>query len=85
VEFTDHRPGATAVPPEVLLRVTMLSAHAMGTQQVPTTSADGLRYTARGSYFAMAGPWELEVIIRRSGFDDVRRTFELNIQDGSTP
>ena len=53
----------------------------MGTQQVRATSADGLRYSARGSYFPMTGPWELEVIIRRTGFNDVRRIFELEIRD----
>ena len=80
VEFTDTRPGAEMVSPEVLLRLTALSMD-MGTQQVRATSADGLRYSARGSYFPMTGPWELEVIIRRTGFNDVRRIFELEIRD----
>ena len=53
----------------------------MGTQQVQATSTNGLRYSARGSYFPMTGLWELEVIIRRTGFNDVRRIFELEIQD----
>lgn len=79
VEFTDPRPGAAAVAPEVLLRLTA-TAMDMGTQQVETTSVDGLRYTARGSFFSMTGPWELEVILRRPGFNDIRQTFELNIQ-----
>jgi copper transport protein len=80
VEFSDTRPGAAMVAPEVLLRLTALSMD-MGTQQVEATSADGLRYSARGSYFPMTGPWELEVIIRRTGFNDVRRIFQLEIQD----
>lgn len=84
VEFTDTRPGATEVPPEVLLRLTS-TAMDMGTQQVETTSINGFRYTARGSYFPMLGPWEVEVIIRRPGFNDVRQTFELEIQDSSSP
>jgi copper transport protein len=79
VEFTDTRPGATAVAPEVLLRLTMLAMD-MGTQQVQTTSVDGLRYTARGSYFPMIGPWELEVIVRRPGYNDIRHIFKLEIQ-----
>ena len=84
VEFTDSRPGAEEVPPQVLLRTT--STHMdMGTQQIETTSVDGLRYTARGSFFPMIGPWELEIIIRRAGFNDVRKTFELDIQDPSVP
>lgn len=80
VEFTDKRPGAAQVTPEVLLRLTALGMD-MGTQQVQATSVDGLRYTARGSYFSMAGPWEVEVILRRPGYNDVRRTFELEIRD----
>jgi hypothetical protein len=84
VEFTDPRPGANAVTPEVLLRLTAMDMD-MGTQQVQATSSDGLRYTARGSFFSMAGAWELEVIIRRSGFNDVRQTFELEIPNKSSP
>jgi copper transport protein len=80
VEFNDPRPGANAVTPEVLLRLTAMDMD-MGTQQVQTTSSDGLRYTARGSFFSMAGAWELEVIIRRPGYDDIRHAFELEIQD----
>jgi hypothetical protein len=83
VEFTDSRPGATTVEPEVLLRLTM-TAMDMGTQQVQANSVDGLRYTAHGSYFPMTGPWELEVIIRRPGFNDVRQAFELEIQNTSS-
>jgi copper transport protein len=84
VEFTDRRPDANSVPPEVLLRLTSLSMD-MGTDQIETSSLDGIRYTARGSYFPMTGPWELEVIIRRTGFNDVRQTFELEIQDEHSP
>ena len=84
VEFDDPRPGAAAVKPEILLRLTSMGMD-MGTQQVQATSVDGLRYTARGSYFPMTGPWELEVIIRRPGFNDVRQTFELEIPNKSSP
>jgi hypothetical protein len=80
VEFNDPRPGANAVTPEVLLRLTAMDMD-MGTQQVKTTSSDGLRYTVRGSFFSMAGPWELEIIIRRPAYDDIRHAFELEIQD----
>jgi copper transport protein len=83
VEFTDNRPGAAQVPPEVLLRLTANEMD-MGTQQIQATSADGRRYTARGSYFPMTGPWELEVIIRSPGFNDIRQTFELTIRDRPT-
>jgi hypothetical protein len=84
IEFTDPRPGAASASPEVLLRFTMTSMD-MGTQQVKTTSVDGRRYTARGSYFSMSGPWRVEVILRRAGFDDVHQTFDLNIQSEALP
>ncbi len=84
VEFSDTRPGATAVAPEVLLRLTSMAMD-MGTQQIQATSVGDLRYTARGSYFPMTGPWELEIIIRRPGFNDIRQAFELEIHNTSSP
>jgi hypothetical protein len=84
VEFTDARPGAVRVPPTVLLRFTMTSMN-MGTQQVEATSPDGRRYMARGSYVSMSGPWRVEVILRRAGFDDVRQVFDLDVHDRAPP
>jgi copper transport protein len=84
VEFNDSRPGASNVPSEVLLRFTMTGMD-MGTQQVEAVSVDGIRYTARGSYVTMSGPWSLEVIIRRPGFDDVRHVFNLKLQRAPAP
>lgn len=84
VEFTDTRPGAQDVAPEVLLRLTATTMD-MGTQEIRAASSDGLRYTARGSFFSMVGPWDLEVIIRRPGFNDARHTFEVDIQDNDLP
>lgn len=84
VEFTDTRTGTMGGAPEVLLYLTNTQMD-MGTQQIRTTTADGLRYTARGSYFTMTGKWELEVIIRRSGYNDVRQIFEVDIQKKATP
>jgi hypothetical protein len=77
VDITDKRPGAADVPPTVLLRLTMVD-HGT-TTQVEATHSQGLRYTARGSYLSMAGHWQVEVILRRSGFDDVRHTFDLDL------
>ena len=78
VEFSDPRPGAADVEPQVLLRLASAEMD-MGIEQVETQTTDGRRYTARGSYFPMAGPWEVEVILRRPGFNDVRQTFALEI------
>jgi uncharacterized membrane protein len=76
VELNDRRPHAEHVPAEVLLRFTSKIID-MGTQQVETTSADGINFTARGSFFSMNGEWEVEVILRRAGFDDVHQSFIL--------
>ena len=76
VDVVDHRPEAARVAAQVVLRVTM-EGHTMGTTEIATTTADGHRYTARGSYLAMAGPWQIEVIVRRAGFDAVQHTFAL--------
>jgi copper transport protein len=78
VEFKDPRPGASQAPPTVLLRFTMLS-HAMGESQVQAASTDGKRYTARGSYLSMVGPWQVEVILRRPGFNDITHAFDLSV------
>ena len=48
----------------------------MGIQQIHAASADGLRYTVRGSYLSMQGAWEMEIVLRRPGYDDIRQTFD---------
>lgn len=76
VDIIDPRPGAAEAEARVLLRLSM-SEHAVARTQVETTTTDGVRYTARGSYLSMRGAWQIEVILRRPGFDDIRQTFEL--------
>jgi len=49
----------------------------MGTTQAEAALQSGTRYTVRGSYFSMAGHWQMEVIVRRAGFDDVTHVFVL--------
>lgn len=51
----------------------------MGELQTETASTDTQRFTARGNYVSMGGRWQIEVIVRRAGFDDVRHTFEMDI------
>ncbi len=72
----DHQSHAATAESAVLLRLSMLD-HDMGTTQIETTTRDGLRYTARGSYLTMGGRWQVEVIVRRPEFNDVRHTFDL--------
>jgi uncharacterized membrane protein len=78
IDLVDQRPGAAKVEPQVLLRLTMTGMD-MGTTQVEALPQAGGRYTARGSYFTMAGLWQVEVILRRAGFNDVRQVFDLPI------
>jgi copper transport protein len=78
VDVTDRRPGAQAAPAKVLLRFDMLGMD-MGKLQAETQTADHERYTARGSFTSMGGRWQIEVLLRRAGFDDITHTFQLDI------
>jgi copper transport protein len=84
IDITDRRPGTTNTAASVLLRFTavggdMGASHDMGVTQVEATTTDGRRYIARGSYLSMQGTWQIEVILRQSGLDDVRHTFNLTV------
>ena len=74
-------PGAAQVEPEVLLRFHSENQE-MGVLQVETESVEGNRYLARGAYLSVAGTWQIEVILRRAGFDDVKETFDLMVEQG---
>jgi copper transport protein len=78
VDVTDQRPGAQAAAAKVLLRFDM-AGMGMGILQTDTQTTDKQRYTTRGSFTSMGGRWNVEVVLRRAGFDDVRHTFELDI------
>jgi copper transport protein len=78
VDVTDNRPGAQAAPAKVLLRFDMLGM-AMGQLQTEAKPTDQERYTARGSFTSMGGRWNVEVVLRRAGFDDVTHTFQMDI------
>jgi copper transport protein len=82
VDVLDSRPGAASAPTEVLLRLES-SEMDMGTEQVEAQTTDGVRFTARGNYFSMAGQWEVEIIVRRPGFDDVRHIVTLMVAEGA--
>jgi copper transport protein len=83
VDVTDPRPGAAAVPAVVLIRATMQSMD-MGTVEVFLETADQVRFTTRGSFLTMAGPWKLTVIVRRSGFDDLIHDFVIPLASPAT-
>ncbi len=80
VDVEDDRPSAGSVPPTVLLRIHMLMENMdMGTIQIPAKPAEKNRYTARGSFLTMNGTWQIEVILRKAGFDDVRHVFVIDL------
>jgi mono/diheme cytochrome c family protein len=75
------------VDPQVLLRLEKPGSE-IGPAQVETSPAGGgetggsssIRYAVRGSYLTLSGPWQVEVIVRRGGMNDVRHTFTVGIQ-----
>jgi copper transport protein len=78
VDITDKRPNAQAAPSKVLLRFDMLGMQ-MGKLQAEAQTSDKERYTTRGSFTSMGGRWNVEVVLRRAGFDDVTHTFQMDI------
>ena len=78
LDLSDGREGAASASTTVLMRFQALDM-AMGVSQVEAQPAGGSRYTARGSYFSMGGHWQVEVIVRKPGFDDVTHNFSLLI------
>jgi hypothetical protein len=78
VDVADERPGAQDTPAQVLLRFDM-QGMTMGVLQTEARATGLERYTTRGSYTSMGGRWNVEVVLRRAGFDDVRHTFQLDL------
>lgn len=68
--------------PQVLLQFTMLD-HNMGTTQVEAEPGAANRFLARGSYLSMAGDWQIEVILRQAGREDIRHAFQIPVQQGA--
>jgi copper transport protein len=78
VDLHDPRPGAASVPAEVLLRFGMQGMQAEPVE-TPMQTSDTQRYTASGAFMTMGGRWDVEVVVRRAGFDDVRHTFKVDV------
>ncbi len=85
VDVVDQRPGIETVVPQVVLRLSA-AGEEMGTTEVATEqSAVGsavARYTARGAYLSVAGEWDIQVILRAAGFDDVVNVFTVVAGEG---
>ncbi|WP_069804528.1 copper resistance CopC/CopD family protein [Thermogemmatispora onikobensis] len=64
----------------LILRCTMTDM-TMGIQEIPLRPIAGQpgRYRAVASVISMSGHWQLTLIVRRLGFDDVSATFNLTI------
>jgi copper transport protein len=82
VDVTDRRPGAASAPTKVLLRFDM-QGMAMGKLQTEAAPSGGERYTTRGSFTSMGGRWDIEVVLRRAGFDDITHVFQVDILRGA--
>jgi hypothetical protein len=81
VDVVDNRPGADQVPATVLLRLQPNDNTAPA--QVDTKQTEPGRYTARGSYFSNKGAWQVEVILRKSGFYDITHWFTVDVEQRS--
>ena len=78
VDVADKRPGAHQAPSRVLLRFDLFGTD-QGVVQTAARQTDAQRYIARGNFTAIGGRWNVEVVLRRTGFDDVRHTFQVDI------
>lgn len=78
VDVADDRPGAAEQPSKVLLRFHMQGME-MGEIETEAVPVGDQRYAARGNFMSMGGRWDVEVIVRRAGFEDVRHTFTMDI------
>jgi copper transport protein len=82
-DIVDGRRNAGIAPATVILRIARIAgngvADASSITQIETTSSDGKRYTAAGSYFPSAGRWLVQVILRKGGFNDVHASFTVPV------
>jgi uncharacterized membrane protein len=81
VDVRDGRPGAVQKSPTVLLRFSMvMEGMDMGGVEATATPSGPQRYTVRGSYLPMSGDWQVQVIVRKPGFNDVQHTFTIELE-----
>lgn len=80
IEFNDPRPGVDEAEPTIVLRLIQPGGTLDEQTEVETERQNGGRYTARGAYFSAIGDWQVEVIMRRRGFDDIRHTFVVTVE-----
>ena len=78
VEIADSRPGAGKVNGTALLRI-QAADESTGQVQVEAKPSAVLRYSARGSYLSKMGVWDVLVIWRKNGFNDVTHVFTVDL------
>lgn len=78
VDVVDRRPGAAGKPAKVLFNFGMQGMQ-MGELQTEATANGAERYVTRGNYLSMGGRWQIDVVFRRAGQEDVRHTFVMDI------
>lgn len=82
VDVRDARRNSALAPATVVLRIAKVGSNGVVSSsitQVATTSSDGKRFTAAGSYLSSAGGWLVQIIVRKDGFDDVRTSFTIAV------
>ncbi|NTU77992.1 MAG: hypothetical protein HGA45_01090 [Chloroflexales bacterium] len=83
LDVADPRAGAST-PPQVLFRFEMPEME-MGTLEAQAVEAIPNRFEARGSFLTMSGRWNVEMIVRRPGMDDLRHTFTVDVRTLTLP
>lgn len=78
VDVVDRRLGTAGKPAKVLFTFGM-QGMTMGELQAEAMANGGERYVTRGSYLSMGGRWQIGVVFRRAGQEDVRHTFVIDI------
>jgi len=81
LELKDANNQPVVNPNQVLLRVNHLTME-MGVQELelkPVVGKPG-RYTATGSLLSMTGDWQIELILRRPGLDDLSWQVKIGVQ-----
>jgi putative copper export protein/mono/diheme cytochrome c family protein len=78
VDIIDQRPEAEEVVGTALLRIQSADGSS-GQTQVEAKLSTGHRYSARGSYLSKMGAWNILVIWRKSGFNDITHVFPVDL------
>ncbi len=69
--------GAPVTNATVVRLLATMRDMGMGTQEVPATNQGNGHYTLHADMLSMVGNWDLGVLVRRGGVDDVRASFSM--------